>query len=303
MMNAHEYFEISNTDLYKYNSMRLHANAERFYLPFTVDGLIEICKKFASAESFTLLGKGSNTIFVSENYSRPIVCTNLLDKIEFQDGKIVAECGVTLSQLAWFALEKSVGGYEFLEDIPGSVGGALFMNAGTYSDTISQLVESVTVFDFEKSAVLTLTEDDLKAYWGKRTSYFCKNNCCILECEMKADAVGDYLQILEKMLEIKKSRYLKQPRDYPNAGSVFKRPYKNGEPFYVWKLLEETGLRGYSIGGACISQKHPGFILNSGNCTGTDIQALLDVCKNRVKEKFDIRLEEEWKIVKEDRYD
>ncbi len=300
-MSNQEYFEINNIDLYRFNSMRLHANAERLFMPHTVAGLVELCRKFAFAERFTVIGKGSNTIFVSENYSRPIVCTDLLDEIKYKDGRIIASCGVTLSQLAWFALEKSVSGYEFLEDIPGSVGGALFMNAGTYKDTIAQLVSSVTVFDFVSGEVCNLSAEKLEKFWGKRASYFSQNNCCILECELNADTIGDYESILEKMLETKKSRYLKQPREFPNAGSVFKRPKTDGEPVYVWKLLEDVGLRGYAVGCARVSDKHPGFIVNDGNCTGKDIEALLRLCKERVKENFGIELTEEWEIIKEEK--
>ena len=98
------------------------------------------------------------------------------------------------------------------------------------------------------------------------------------------------------MLEIKKNRYKKQPRDYPSAGSVFKRPYLNGEPFYIWKIIDECGLRGYSIGGAQISTKHPGFIINTGNATGKDVLDLIEYIKSIVLSKYGILLEEEWRI-------
>ena len=294
---SNEFFTLNNVDLYAYNSMRIHSNAECLYLPYTIEGLIQLCEKFSSSEEMVIIGKGSNTIFASENYSKPIVCTILLSGIDYIDRKFSTQCGLTLSELAWFAMEKSVCGYEFLEDIPGTVGGALLMNAGTYDDAISQLVDEVVVYDFAYRKVRKLVADELRMSWGKRKSYFQNTDCCILECVLNAEISGNYMEILDKMLETKRKRYVKQPREYPSAGSVFKRPFSEGEPVYVWKLLEQAGLRGYMIGGAQVSQKHPGFIINADNCTGNDLVLLLEHCKQKIKEEFGIILEEEWKIV------
>ena len=296
MKNA-EYFELNNFDLYKNNSLRIHAKAARFYLPHTTAGLVSLCRGIK--ERFVIIGKGSNTVFVNSNYKTPIICTDLLNDIEYKNGEFIVGCGVSLSQLAWLALEKSVPGYEFLEDIPGSVGGALVMNAGTYDDTIAQLVSSVTIYDYDKDEIVKLSDSELKPFWGKRESYFAKNNCCILECALKADNEGNATEILEKMLEIKKQRYMKQPREYPSAGSVFKRPSLNGKSYYVWKLMDSLELRGFSVGGASVSEKHPGFIINKDNCSGEDIEQLLQICKDSVKKEFGIDLQEEWKIIKE----
>lgn len=296
MINS-DYCVLHNVDLYAFNSMRIHSNAESFYLPYTTNGLIEICRQFISGKEMLIVGKGSNTIFSKNNYAMPVVCTNMLNIAEKADKSFVVQSGMTLNELAWLAQEKGVTGYEFLEDIPGSVGGALFMNAGTYDDTISQLVETVKIYDFTSKSVKEIGSDELEEYWGKRKSYFQQADCCILECRLKADMFGDRADILEKMLDIKKARYSKQPREYPSAGSVFKRPYANGKSVYVWKLLEDVGLRGYSVGGAQVSEKHPGFIVNRNNGTGEDFIELLNLCKSKVKEMFDIDLEEEWRIV------
>lgn len=296
MINS-DYCVLHNVDLYTFNSMRIHSNAENFYLPYTTDGLIEICRDFSSAKDMLIIGKGSNTIFSEKNYTMPIVCTNMLNIAEKTEKSFIVQSGVTLSELAWLAYGKGVAGYEFLEDIPGSVGGALFMNAGTYDDTISQLVENVKIYDFTEKCVKEINSDEMGKYWGKRKSYFQQFDCFILECKMNADKIGDRVDILDKMLEVKKSRYIKQPREYPSAGSVFKRPNANGESVYVWKLLEDAGLRGYSVGGAQVSDKHPGFIVNRNNGSGEDFVELLNLCKSKVKELFGIDLEEEWRIV------
>lgn len=296
-MSNSDYCVLHNVDLYPFNSMRIHSNAENFYLPYTTDGLIEICRGFSSAKDMIILGKGSNTIFSKTDYKIPVVCTNMLNLVQASANCFAVQSGVTLSELAWLAQEKGVSGYEFLEDIPGSVGGALVMNAGTNAGTVSPLVETVTVYDFGSKRVKELDSKELDKYWGKRDSYFRHVDCGILECKMKSDVSGDRNEILDKMLEMKKSRYIKQPREYPSAGSVFKRPDVNGKDLYVWKLLEESGLRGYSIGGAQVSEKHPGFIVNRGNGTGNDFIELLNLCKSRVKDSFNVDLEEEWVIV------
>lgn len=290
------YCELNDVDLKNFNTMQISSIAKQFYIPYTYDGFLKLTKRFAE-KSVIILGKGSNTIFSSPEYDKPIICTVLYNRLNFEDGYLVAESGTTLSQLAWFAQGKGIANYEFLEDIPGSLGGALYMNAGTYDDSISNLVFSVTVYDCDINKVVELTKEELNQYWGKRKSYFQEHNCFILKCKLIADSVNNPEDILNKILEIKKKRYLKQPREYPNAGSVFKRPYVDGQPRYVWQLLTDCGLCGYANGGAQISKKHPGFIINTNNCTGEDITGLLSVCKTAVKEKFGITLEEEWKII------
>lgn len=291
------YCILNDVNLCVFNSMRINSNAENLYLPYTTEGLEEICRQFTSGEEMLIVGKGSNTIFSRNNYTIPVVCTDMLCAIDETNQSFIVQSGVELNKLAWYAQEKGVSGYEFLEDIPGSVGGALFMNAGTYNDTISQLVETVKIYDFTSRKVRETGAAELKKHWGKRKSYFQQADCFIIECRLKADTFGDRTEILDKMLEIKKVRYAKQPREYPSAGSVFKRPNIEGKDLYVWKLLDEAGLRGYSIGGAMVSEKHPGFIVNRGNGTGQDFVKLLDFCKLTVKEKFGIDLEEEWRIV------
>ena len=289
-MIAHDF------SLKPYNSMRIDAEAETIYMPYTTKGVIELFEK-CSDYGFQIIGNGSNIIFAKKKYASPIVLTHLLNRLSFEGDSIVAQCGVSLSALSWFALEKSVSGYEYLEDIPGSVGGALFMNAGTYENCIGDQVHTVTVYDFTEKKVMELSGHDLRSYWGRRNSYFQHHHTFIIECALDTKAKGDYLKILETMLEIKKKRYAKQPREYPSAGSVFKRPYIHGEPRYIWQLMDEAGLRGYRIGDAQVSEKHPGFIVNVGEATGKDVVALMNYCKDTIKKKFDITINEEWEIL------
>ncbi len=291
------YCILNNVDLWQFNTMKVHSNACRLVLPYTSDGLVEFCKSHSSAEDFITIGKGSNTIFSKNEYDIPVLCTNLINQMAFENGRIFAQCGVSLNDLAWFARDKGIAGCEFLEDIPGALGGALCMNAGTHDGTISELVYSVRIYDFVKREIVELSRDELAPHWDSRKSYFQAHDCCVIDCVIETGKIDDPDSIMEKMLETKRKRYKKQPREYPSAGSVFKRPFTDGEPIYVWKLLEEAGLRGYLLGGAQVSQKHPGFIINADNATGKELVSLLDLCKKEVKEKFGIILEEEWKIV------
>lgn len=291
------YSILRDMDLKQFNSMRIQANAKTLYIPYTRDGLINVCRKLSNNLNTIWIGKGSNVIFQKENYDTPIVSTIMFNDIQYKEGLIHVSCGMSLSELAWYALAKGISGYEFLEDIPGSVGGALYMNAGTYDDTISDLVDSVEVYDRKTDKCYILYANELNSYWGKRKSYFSNGDYTIISCCMRVDSFEKPSIIIDKMLEIKKRRYEKQPREFPSAGSVFKRPYVNGEPRYVWKLLSETGLRGFRVGDAQVSEKHPGFIVNVGNCSGSELLALLNICKNKVLERYNIHLEEEWKIV------
>ncbi len=291
-----EYIKINNLPLKQYNTMGIAAYADHAYFPYTKEGCAEVFRD-VHAENPIILGKGSNTIFQHEIVAAPVIITELMRNIEYKNNTIVCECGVSLSRLSWFALEHSISGFEFLEDIPGAVGGGLSMNAGTYEETIGKLADSVLIYDAKKDDIRTVERDELSMGWGKRESCFQHKPWFIIQSCFKAAEHKEYDQILTEMLEIKKKRYMKQPREYPNAGSVFKRAYVNGEPKYIWKLLEEAGLRGYSIGGAQVSEKHPGFIINAGNATGEDVVDLMNHCKKTVMNMFGIEIEEEWKIV------
>lgn len=290
------YLMINDFPLKQYNSMSIQAYANTVFIPFDANGISELLSDNSLNDSI-ILGKGSNVIFAHERYDTPIILTDFLNKIEYHDESIISECGVSLSQLSWFALANSVPGFEFLEDIPGSVGGGLYMNAGTYENCMGDMVHSVMVYDYNEDRTKVLTKDELAPFWKKRDSYFQHHPYFIIQCTFAAGKTADYETILSTMLELKKKRYLKQPRNFPSAGSVFKRPYINGEPKYIWQLFDAAGLRGYSIGDAQVSEKHPGFIINRGNATGKDIIDLMNHCKTVVKDQFGIQIEEEWKIV------
>lgn len=291
-----EYIEIQDFNLKQYNSLEIASKANDVYFPYSPNGAKELFEELNDTNP-VILGNGTNTIFANEVCTRPVIISTFLNDISIENNIITAGSGVSLSNLSWFALEKSRTGFEYLEDIPGSVGGALYMNAGTYDDYIGNLVHSVTIYDFETKAIITLDKEYLHPFWAKRDSFFQHFPCFIISCQLDAMQTDTYENILNRILTIKQKRYLKQPRNYPNAGSVFKRPYVKGEPYYVWKLIDDAGLRGYRIGDAQVSEKHPGFIVNVGKATGKDVVDLMNYCKKTIKNKYNIKLEQEWIIV------
>ena len=291
-----DYIVFKNLNLREYNTLRIEAIAENFCIPYSINGMEQILNDLAEDRKVVIIGSGSNILLSKSFYDDKylFISTQMLNKKELQKDTIYAECGVEMGKLAWFALENSIAGFGFMEDIPGTVGGAIIMNAGTYEGIIGDLCKSVVWYDFNERKITTLEVND--TMFSMRNSIFGHNNGIVLACNLEAKK-GIYEDILEAMLITKKKRYLKQPRNYPNAGSVFKTPKMDGKKFYVWQLFDELKLRGYSIGGAMISEKHPGFIVNKGGSTSKDILELLDFCKKIVYENYGIELELEWKLI------
>jgi UDP-N-acetylmuramate dehydrogenase len=290
-----EYFIQQEVSLKKYNTMRLEATAALLAHVYSINGLIRLITDNAQ-KKLVLLGNGSNTIFSQDYYDESylfIVLGNL-DQIEYDGQTIKVQCGVSNHQLAWFAQSISSTNYSFLEDIPGSIGGSLIMNAGAYGFSIGDHVIEVTYYDYQTESIITRqTQPDDFNY---RSSWFATHPCVVLSATFRTYP-DDYATILQYTLELKKKRYLNQPREYPNAGSVFKRPQLNGQEHYIYQLFDGCGLRGYQIGGARISDKHPGFFINTGNATGKDLVELINYAQQSVLLKYSIMIELEWKII------
>ena len=287
---------LHDANLKKFNTLRLQAVAHTCYVPLTLAGVDEAIA-LAKGKKLIVIGNGSNILFTKSYYddSYAFLVTNRLDNMEIINGELVVEAGVKLHDLAWYAMDNQMGGYEFTEDIPGTVGGALIMNAGQWEYTIGQYVHWVKIFNLKsEKQQLIIPDDDFFRY---RHSEFNSMDCIIIEAGLNIQQ-GEYNDIFHRMMDFKKERYMKQPRNYPNAGSVFKRPYKDGESLYVWKLFDEVNLRGFQIGGAQISPKHPGFIVNVDDATPEDCTALIQTAISRVKERFDVDLELEWRVIK-----
>jgi len=288
------YLKLNDVPLKKYNTLQLESLAKCVYFPLNKTGLIEVLSETKTHRRI-LIGKGSNILLKRDVYpeDNAFIITTLMDEIHIENDEIYCDAGVSLSQLAWFAIEHSIDGYAFAEDIPGTVGGALIMNAGQYQYTIGQYVNWIDVYDTELDAIKRIIPNE--SFFSYRNAAF-KPTEFVVACGLKNQG-GDDLENLEKVLNYKRERYRKQPRNYPNAGSVFKRPVKDGETLFVWKLFEACGLRGKRVGGAELSFKHPGFIVNVNHATTKDVFDLIELCMTSVKEKFDVDLELEWKVI------
>lgn len=288
------YLTLHHQSLKKYNSLALDVTAALIYLPLDHEGFLEVLS-LTKEKKRVLIGKGCNILLSKSHYddSTAFIITVMDDDLVMTDTEMIAQAGANLSRLAWFALEQSLAGYAFLEDIPGTVGGALIMNAGQYEFSFGQLVNWIELYDTQTETVKTILPH--KDYFGYRTSGIQPHEI-VLRAGLKIDKGNDE-ETLTAILKYKKDRYTKQPRQYPNAGSVFKRPYKDGQSYYVWKLFDEVGLRGHRIGDAQVSAKHPGFIVNLGQASPKDMLDLVKECQDRVKDHFDIDLELEWKVI------
>ena len=243
-----------------------------------------------------LLGNGSNTLFDDAGFDGAVIDMRSLSEMEWSDVdtdvvRITAGTGQTLGRLCSKAQALGLTGLEFACGIPGTVGGAVYMNAGAYGGELKDVLESVTFLDSELE-LRTLPAADLAM--GYRTSLFEQNpDWCILSASVLLHR-GDRAEVLAKMRELLGRRKDKQPLEWPSAGSTFKRP----EGAFAGKLIEDCGLRGFTVGGAQISEKHCGFVINRGGATSADVVELTEQVKKIVKDKTGFVLEREIRVVK-----
>jgi UDP-N-acetylmuramate dehydrogenase len=289
--------EYISEDRIKYNEPL--ANHTSFKIGGPADALVtvenedELAKviTFAKEENidYFLLGNGSNVLASDEGF-RGIIIKLGGDFLEATvDGEIIkAGAGITLSKLAGLAMNSSLTGLEFASGIPGTLGGALFMNAGAYGGEMKLVVTKVTVLnlDSESGEIIELTNEEMK--FGYRHSILKEKNYLALSCEMKLEK-GDKETIAAYMRELALKRKEKQPLEYPSAGSTFKRP----EGYFAGKLIEDAGLGGYTVGGAQVSEKHKGFVINKGGATAKDVKELVEHVIKTIKEKDNVTLEPE----------
>lgn len=281
----------SNFELTLYNAYRLYAVCAKAFFPETEEDFCRIYTEYTD-KSKVIIGNGNNIILSKEWYDDYfIILHGCFEKIQIYKNIIAAEAGATMLKLSEIALKHSLSGLEIFYDIPSSVGGAVFMNSGANGEEISNLVTKVRYIDLVDLTIKEKLKQDLKFEY--RNSFFQKNpDKIVLQAWFKL-ASGNYNTIRSKMETTRKSRWDKQPREYPNCGSVFRRP----EGRFVGSMIDELGLKGFSIGGAQISEKHGGFIINKGNATGSDILKIVSEVQLKVKMKFGINLELEQRII------
>ena len=238
---------------------------------------------------YYILGNGSNILAGDGGYRGVIIQfgKEMSDIEVLEDGTIRAQAGALMAKIANAAYEKALGGFEFAAGIPGSIGGAMVMNAGAYGGEMKDVVNSVTVLTKENE-IRVLTNKEME--FGYRTSAVAKNGYIVLEVELKLHEASRE-EIKEKMDDLKNRRITKQPLEFPSAGSTFKRPEGN----FAGKLIEEAGLRGFRVGGAQVSEKHCGFVINREKATAKDVTELMNEVIKRVKENSGIELEPEVK--------
>lgn len=282
---------VLNFNLKQYNAYRLNAVCTKAWFPENENDLLEIYRHNTN-KRLIILGNGNNIILSKEYYEEEFIILNgCFDKVTVNNTEIEAEAGATLLQLSETALKHHLTGLEIFYDIPSSVGGAVVMNAGTKEGEIRDILVKVRYFDLTDLQIKEIAKEDIGFEY--RNSFFQKHTDKIVLKAWFNLKKGNPEQIKTKMAETKQTRWAEQPREYPNCGSVFKRPPGR----FVGPMLDELGMKGFTIGGAKISEKHSGFIVNTGNATGQDILAVIAEVEKRVKEKFGIDLEVEQRII------
>lgn len=279
-----------NVSLNKYNTYKTGGICSCLVYPKDVGKLISLLKLLRQNKiKYKILGNGSNLLFSDDKYEGVLIKLSEFNNLEIVGNKIKVEAGYSLIKLAHIALKNSLTGLEFASGIPGTVGGAIFMNAGAYKSDMGYIVKSVKVLtpDFR---IIELENKELNFHY--RTSFLKTHPEFIcLEAIIKLER-GTKTAIEKVMKSRLKRRMETQPLNYPSAGSVFRNP----EGMFAGELIENLGLKGLKKGGAMISDKHANFIINTGNATSSDIKWLIDHVKEKVKEKYhvDLKVEQEF---------
>lgn len=280
-----------NEPLQAHTTFRIGGPAKVFCKPRNVAELrdvLSLCRE--QGERIYLLGKGSNILFADEGFDGVVVSLLGLDSVSLESSRIRAAAGVPLNGVCRLAQENGLTGLEFAYGIPGCVGGAVYMNAGAYGGEIKDVLTEVTILD-ETGELRTLAANQLEL--GYRTSIFERMPWCVVEAVFTLRP-GNREEIHNKMNDLLGRRKEKQPLEYPSAGSTFKRP----EGAYAGALIEQCGLKGYQVGGAAVSRKHCGFVVNVGGATCADVVKLTEEVSCIVKEKTGFTLEREIRVVR-----
>lgn len=274
----------------KHTTFRIGGAAEVFAAP----DARELPQLLAMAKGadvpVAVIGNGSNLLVGDRGICGLVIeIGERMSEVRIEGTILVAGAGALLSKAAQTAAAAGLGGLEFAAGIPGSVGGAVVMNAGAYGGEMKDVLQSVKVLT-EEGELLILTTEDLEL--GYRHSCVPERKYIVVEATMELSAKPEE-EIRACMAELRAKRVEKQPLEYPSAGSTFKRP----EGYFAGKLIMDAGLRGYTVGGAQVSEKHCGFVINKGGATAADVRQLMQDVHDRVKEQFDVELEPEVKMI------
>lgn len=291
-----------NEPMKDHTTFKVGGPAKYFFEIDDVEKLKKIISELKNMnERYMIIGNGSNVLFLDEGYNGAIVEISKglqhyeiienpsFDVVEPDKVYINVEAGAMLSKVAKIALDNELTGMEFASGIPGTIGGAIVMNAGAYGGEMKDIVKYVTVL-LRDGSVKQYSVDEME--FGYRKSIITPD--MVVLSVVLALEKGDKNNILARMKELNEARRSKQPLEYPSAGSTFKRP----EGYFAGKLIEDSGLKGYQVGGAMVSTKHCGFVINCGGATSSDILTLIEDVKKIVFEKFGVMLEPEVKIIR-----
>lgn len=284
---------VKGCHLAPYTTFRIGGRAEWFMEPCNSDEIkqaVNACRNYGI--HLTIFGGGSNILVPDEGIAGLVMRIYQPDVTPFfHNGAIHVNAAVSNSNLAGFAARHGICGFEFIYDIPGAVGGAIVQNAANNDGMISEHLIDVEFIDRKSESIKVLQKKDLN--FGYRHSYFKDHDCVVISARFAAAKRADPSDIRYRMEAIKKQRWEKFPMEYPNCGSVFKRPAGD----YAGRLIEQAGLGGYRIGDAMVSTKHKGFIVNVGKATAADVRTLIESVRSRIGEKFGVWLENELVIL------
>ena len=285
-----DYSLLTNEPMSAHTTFRTGGPAKEYYKIETIDGLKQVLELLGDRrDEMLILGNGSNLLVSEKGIDIPVIDMRAAtDKIEIEGTTVKAGAGAVLSKVSSEAAEAGLTGLEFAFGIPGTVGGAVYMNAGAYGGEIQNICTSVNVF--MNGEVKTIPGSEME--FAYRYSRAMREKMIILSAEFKLEE-GDKYDIKKTIEELTARRRQKQPLEYPSAGSTFKRP----EGYFAGKLIMDSGLAGEKVGGAMVSPKHCGFIINYDNATSDDIYGLIKKVQNVVKEKFGVNLEPEVKLI------
>ncbi|MEL7563554.1 MAG: UDP-N-acetylmuramate dehydrogenase [Dehalobacterium sp.] len=282
-----------NEDMKKHTTFKTGGTADLMIEAQSITQL-QILMKYILREKipYVILGHGSNVLIGDQGIREVVIkIEDNLKRITVEGEKIDAEAGALLADASKYAQKHGLSGVEFASGIPGTVGGAVVMNAGAYGGEIKDVLEEVQVITAD-GELLVRKSDELE--FGYRTSSIQRNGDIVIKAKLSLKK-GDQKAIKNYMDELTRKREQSQPLEYPSAGSVFKRP----EGYYTGKLIQDAGLQGYQIGGAQVSTKHAGFIVNANNATTRDILNLINHIQNEVKRLYNVELKTEVKVLGE----
>ena len=282
---------IENESLSKYTTYKVGGNAKVIVYPKSREKLVQLLKELRNKNiKYMILGNGSNTLFSDKEYDGVIIKLDSFDKITYFRNLVKAEAGVNLIKLSYQTIKRGLAGLEFASGIPGTVGGAIFMNAGAYKSDMGYITKSIEVLT-PNLEIITMTNKELDFHY--RTSFLQKHKGYIC-LEATFQLRKNDKDLLQEIVDDRKKRRMEsQPLEYPSAGSVFRNPENN----FAGKLIEDLGLKGYTVGGAKVSEKHANFIINHNNAKAKDIKNIIEKLQKEVKKKYDIDLKCEQEFV------